>query len=684
MSRGARVGHALLAIILIGAAGAHGEEAGEAAAPAAEAGAAADGPTGEASPVEQPADAEAQVAALLEELYGEEIARAEGTRETSDDVALAERLAGAAAAAADQPAMVVRLCEKAIELGSRDPAGFAAAREAGDRLEQQGPAHAARAREMLLPVHRQAFAQARLPEVRGREGKTLIEALLALAETKGSSAQVEPALALVREAGTVGQAIRSDRSPAIAEAQKRLQGLARDAGRVARLKGALARDPSDQGARKELVETLLVVFDNAAEASKHVAGLEDEALARYVPAAAKGVEAAPELACAELGDWYRDLAETAPGPAKTAMLNRACDYYVRFLHLRPAEDLSRTKVRLALERAEKALEALRGSPMVGLDLKHRVGPMGSVDLKTAVHLVAFPPNGPLAVAAVEKGLLVCHLETGRIIGTIEVPMPVWKLAISPRGDEVAAGLEAEEGWSLVQSWDLRTGRLLSKQKPKQGHLLGVGFEGSKAVAVRNLRDGHHRGMMHTWEIVRDRERPTWDHDWAYIRAVAWSSDMERVAVSDHGGGHQATLYDLTDGAKVIDRAGLGRSVDGPVGVWMTPDGKTAAVATREFAGTLDPATGKVAATCAMPPEASGGEEKPILTASLSADGRRLATALWNGKVVVFDGRTGSAVATFEVSGGWAAAGERVSLSLSPDGKFLLTGAGKTLRLWGVP
>jgi len=85
----------------------------------------------------------------------------------------------------------------------------------------------------------------------------------------------------------------------------------------------------------------------------------DTALAAADLLAAKGVEAAPELACVELGDWYRDLATAAAGAlAKSPMLVRARAYYDRFLSLHTSADIDRSKVELALRKVEDDLKAL--------------------------------------------------------------------------------------------------------------------------------------------------------------------------------------------------------------------------------------------------------------------------------------------------------------------------------------
>jgi hypothetical protein len=97
-------------------------------------------------------------------------------------------------------------------------------------------------------------------------------------------------------------------------------------------------------------------MDDPAEAAKFLDETLDEATRKYVPAAVKAVEEAPELACTKLGDWYKGLADQAATPAsKGAMLRRAQGYYQRFLAVHKDEDLARTAATLTLKRIEDAL-----------------------------------------------------------------------------------------------------------------------------------------------------------------------------------------------------------------------------------------------------------------------------------------------------------------------------------------
>ena len=120
----------------------------------------------------------------------------------------------------------------------------------------------------------------------------------------------------------------------------------------------------------------LVEMNNPAEAAKFVDETLDEATRKYVPAAAKPIEEAPELACNELGDWYRGLADQATATAsKGAMLERAKAYYERFVDLHKADDLARAGATLMLKKIDDALAKIesKSSPStLTLDLGNGV------------------------------------------------------------------------------------------------------------------------------------------------------------------------------------------------------------------------------------------------------------------------------------------------------------------------
>jgi hypothetical protein len=303
------------------------------------------------------ADEAEDAAQAFESLFGNDIRNARATPDARDDVELAGRILNAARKAQAQAAFVALLCEKAYELSGTTPAGYATAAAALELLAQTAADRAAWCAERLLEVRQKQFDAARGDEKKAA-GEALLACLLPAAEAKEKSGALPEAAALCRRMQVVAAAIDS---PCRAEIDARADALAlkmKVARQIADVTAMLARDPRNVGAREGLVRLYLVDLDDPAGAARHLAGVADETLLKYVPAAAKGIEAAPEVACTELADWYRGLAETALPAAKAAMYARAKAYLARFLEIHPAQDLDRTRATLALAKIDEAAAKL--------------------------------------------------------------------------------------------------------------------------------------------------------------------------------------------------------------------------------------------------------------------------------------------------------------------------------------
>ena len=216
---------------------------------------------------------------------------------------------------------------------------------------------AAAPEDSALQAKQKAYEAARGPE-RAAAGEACIDALLEAAEARTQAGAPAESVARYQKALATALVIKSDRRPEIEACLKAVAEAARASRAAEDLKKQVEANPGDAALREKLVRTYLVDLDNPAEAAKYVEGVADEGLRKFVPAAAKGVEAAPELACIAFGDWYRGLADAAATRARPAMLNRAQGYYRRFLELHTAEDLDRAKATLALKKVEDDLAAL--------------------------------------------------------------------------------------------------------------------------------------------------------------------------------------------------------------------------------------------------------------------------------------------------------------------------------------
>lgn len=292
------------------------------------------------------------------QLYGDDLKRVLATPAPADDIGLAKRLLDAARKAEKQPEFLALLCEKAYDLAGKDASGYPTATAAMDLVAEKVPEKKIEALRKTAALYQKQYATAR-GDAKTKAGEALIQALSALAAAQAEPGDIDAARASLKQALTIATAIKSDAKATI---QAQLEGLApaqKMEKQIAALKAKVEKDPADAASRKELVRLLLVEEDNPAEAAKFLDESLDEATRKYVPAAAKPLEEAPELACKELGDWYRGLADQAAASAsKGAMLRRAQGYYERFLDLHTTEDLARTTASLMLKKIEDALTML--------------------------------------------------------------------------------------------------------------------------------------------------------------------------------------------------------------------------------------------------------------------------------------------------------------------------------------
>jgi formylglycine-generating enzyme required for sulfatase activity len=303
-----------------------------------------------------------EAADTFNKLYGDDLKRVAATPLPADDVALAKQLLEAAGKAANQPAFLALLCEKAYELAAKDPSGYATAMAAMDFLAGKVPEKKVECLQNNARLMQKQYAAAR-GDAKTKAGESVITALGALAEAQTAAGDTDATVLTLRQTVAVATAIKSESQAALQAQLAVLMAQQQVEKQMAALKAKLDADPKDAASRKELVRLYLVEMDDPAEAAKFVDETCDEATRKYVPAAAKSVEDAPELACMELGNWYIRLADQAATPAsKGAMLRRAQAYYQRFLALHTAEDLGRTAATLTLKRIEDTLAKLVAGP----------------------------------------------------------------------------------------------------------------------------------------------------------------------------------------------------------------------------------------------------------------------------------------------------------------------------------
>ncbi len=385
-----------------------------------------------AAPIRVRTSDEADKAAeVFESLYGAKVKAVKATRDAGDDIELAARLLAAAKEATKQPGFLAVLCEKAADLAGGHPTGYGTALAAMDLLARTVPERGAACAARTLEIRQQQFDAARGDEKKAA-GELLLGSLLPVIEAKEKAGALAEAAALYRKARTIAAATDSPRADEIDARAARLAQRMKTAARIADVKALLERDPANVSAREGLVRIYLVDLDDPAEAAKHLEGVKDKSLRKYVPAVAKGVEAAPELACMELGEWYRGLGEKVAPGAQAAMYARAKAYYERFLSLHTPDDLQRTQATLALKEIQAAFEKSGGPPPAQsargrwLDLLPLVDPAKDVvkgDWKrrgSALAIISPTKNGRIIIPVAPEGSYELQAKFVRTSGDCEV------------------------------------------------------------------------------------------------------------------------------------------------------------------------------------------------------------------------------------------------------------------------
>ena len=291
----------------------------------------------------------------FEALYGEDFKRVTSSRDVDQAVALAARLFEAAKGSEAQPELMALLAARACELGARDPKGYDTALGAADLVSEKAPDLAGPCQENVIALRQRQYAAGRGDE-KTKAGETLVDALAASAATLDRTGDVDEAAKRLHKALGVARAIRSSKADALETQVRAMDERQKAVAKATQLKAQVQADPANAKARDQLVRLLVVDLDRPAEAATCLDATSDATLRKFVPAAAKPVAEAPELACLELADWYMQLAATAGPAGKGAMFVRARAYYERFLSMHSSADLDRTKASLALNKIEEDIK----------------------------------------------------------------------------------------------------------------------------------------------------------------------------------------------------------------------------------------------------------------------------------------------------------------------------------------
>jgi len=304
-------------------------------------------------------------------LFGDKFNQALATSAVTDDLALAAEIVTAAKTLTQSPKLLALLCDRAYQLGLKDPEGYEAAAGAMSLLIEHVPERAAEGHDKLVDVRQKSFVRAK-PDQRVAMGQALIDAMIAAADARldqggtistdaatAGAPDAAAAIGLYRRAGTVAAQIKSD-SAALLKAKLDAALVAeRTEKQVDALRTRVLENAGDTASAEQLVRLLIVDLDRPAAAQKYLNHVKDADLKKHMVLAAKPVGELAEADAQSLGAWYRTQSTQAKEPlVKAAMLARAAACFEQFLAVHTAEGLPRTTVNLALEDVKRALAKL--------------------------------------------------------------------------------------------------------------------------------------------------------------------------------------------------------------------------------------------------------------------------------------------------------------------------------------
>ena len=280
----------------------------------------------------------------------------------------------------------------------------------------------------------------------------------------------------------------------------------------------------------------------------------------------------------------------------------------------------------------KFLDMIRGKLMQQSHVHHDHG-----------RTVAYSPDGKLLATAAERVVLWDVASMTKIV-PLEYESIVWSVAFSPDG----RWLVSTHGDGSILIWDVANRELEANLRQHSGGVRGITF----SPDGRRLATASEDQSVIVWDAVSGRKEAVFTRHQTRVAAVAFSPDGRWMASVDQSG--VLIRHDLDHGESRL----LIVPKDLPAYcVAISPDGRYV-VTTYAIYNTE---TGAVV-------RLNSGLWEHVYSAAFSSDGRRLIGVTDKGDIVMLETATWREIAQQR----WSDS-PIVSISISPDGNYLVTG-----------
>ena len=321
---------------------------------------------------------------VFQSLFGDEWKKVQASRETTDDLALAQTLIAAAKTSKSQVELCELLCNQAYVLASRDTSkeGCEIAVSAMVQLAVLVPAKAEAASEKLITALKGRFARAEGDE-KTKIGAAIIESHITQGKALESMGDFVGAVKQYQSAKVLSKQVTSPLSASIDSLIDDATQRDRIERKIAQLEEKVAADPGNKSQRIDLI-SLYVQLDKPAAAVAHAQQSGDADIAKWIPLATKPIAEVSVDDCSKLGEWYRSLAPKAENDAaRRVVLTRSSQYLQRVISHGNKDELSVVKAKLTIGRVKEELAKLDATATPakpGVDLTKKPEKNEEIDL----------------------------------------------------------------------------------------------------------------------------------------------------------------------------------------------------------------------------------------------------------------------------------------------------------------